>query len=55
MDAKEVKERLNKVVSLYNSKNYEMALVELDDLANTVPDMPEVYFWRGKNISNRPK
>ncbi len=50
MDAKEVHERLRKAQKLYYERNYEMALVELDDLAHLVPDNPDVYFWRGKTL-----
>ncbi len=50
MDAKEVYERLRKAQKLYYERNYEMALVELDELAHLVPDNPEVYFWRGKTL-----
>ncbi len=51
MDAKEVNERLRKAQKLFYERNYEMALVELDELAHIVPDNPEVYYWRGKTLA----
>ncbi|WP_456400285.1 tetratricopeptide repeat protein [Persephonella sp.] len=39
---------LNKAIEAYKSENYEMAIVYLDDAIVQDPDIPEVYFWRGK-------
>ena len=51
MDVKEVMERIKKAERLYSSQNYEMALVELDEVANEAPDIPEIYYWRGKTLA----
>ena len=42
---------LRKAQRLYVERNYEMALVELDEAANLAPDIPEIYFWRGKTLA----
>ncbi|RUM49839.1 MAG: hypothetical protein DSY47_02855 [Hydrogenothermus sp.] len=42
---------LKKAQRLFIERNYEMALVELDEAAHIAPDFPEVYFWRGKTLA----
>lgn len=39
---------LEKAKLAYNSENYEMAQVYLDEALLQSPDVPEVHFWRGK-------
>ncbi|NPA13415.1 MAG: tetratricopeptide repeat protein [Aquificae bacterium] len=39
---------IEKAKMAYNSENYEMAQVYLDDALLQNPDIPEVHFWRGK-------
>ena len=48
MASLEVLQLLEKAKLAYNSENYEMAQVYLDDALLQAPDMPEVHFWRGK-------
>ncbi|WP_457622382.1 tetratricopeptide repeat protein, partial [Persephonella sp.] len=39
---------LQQAINAYKTENYEMAIVYLDDAIVQDPDIPEVYFWRGK-------
>ncbi|WP_457640810.1 tetratricopeptide repeat protein [Persephonella sp.] len=39
---------LQQAIKAYETENYEMAIVYLDDAILQDPDIPEVYFWRGK-------
>jgi tetratricopeptide (TPR) repeat protein len=39
---------LQQAIKAFKTENYEMAIVYLDDAIVQDPDLPEVYFWRGK-------
>jgi len=51
MSYQEALEHLKKAQKLFIERNYEMALVELDEAVHIAPDIPEVYFWRGKTLA----
>ncbi len=42
---------LKKAQRLFVERNYEMALVELDEAVHLAPDFAEAYFWRGKTLA----
>ena len=48
MANREVYDLIEKAKKDYEGENYEMAIVSLDDALLLDPDVPEIYFWRGK-------
>ena len=48
MASLDVLQLIEKAKLAYQSENYEMAQVYLDEALLQSPDVPEVYFWRGK-------
>ncbi|WP_457625595.1 tetratricopeptide repeat protein [Persephonella sp.] len=48
MASLEVLQLIEKAKLAFESENYEMAQVYLDEALLQSPDIPEVYFWRGK-------
>lgn len=48
MASLDVIQLIEKARLAYESENYEMAQVYLDDALLQEPDVPEVYYWRGK-------
>ncbi|SNZ07829.1 Tetratricopeptide repeat-containing protein [Persephonella hydrogeniphila] len=48
MASLEVLQLIEKAKLAFESENYEMAQVHLDEALLQSPDVPEVYFWRGK-------
>jgi len=47
MASLEVLQLIEKAKNAFNSENYEMAQVYLDEALLQEPDVPEIYFWRG--------
>ncbi len=48
MANRQVYELIEKAKKDFEGENYEMAIVFLDDALTLDPDVPEIYFWRGK-------
>ncbi len=48
MANREVYDLIEKAKKDFEGENYEMAIVFLDDALLLDPDVPEIYFWRGK-------
>ncbi len=48
MANREVYDLIEKARKDFEGENYEMAIVFLDDALTLDPDVPEIYFWRGK-------